>query len=230
MEAGSSLGAERQVALRRSGGSARRSIAPLSPFPVGFSRGSGHSRSPSRIQWGRRNRRPRTSWRLCPESASASTRYTGAPCGGGHWAACVSSRRQRMWVGVICCTSSASMKYAPSNTPATSQYRLTPIVVQINELPTGPRRRSRAPQVKSAAGQERRRSRAPQARRTSHLTDARTALSWQARGDAARRRHPRAVRKAPCASASPPVAKKGMSHVSPSRHAAGGSDRPTVPR
>jgi voltage-gated potassium channel len=45
----------------------------------------------SRIQCGRRNRRPRTSCRLCPESASASTRYTGGPLGGGSWLACASS-------------------------------------------------------------------------------------------------------------------------------------------
>jgi voltage-gated potassium channel len=45
----------------------------------------------SRIQCGRRKRRPRTSCRLCPESASASTRYTGGPPGGGNWLACASS-------------------------------------------------------------------------------------------------------------------------------------------
>ena len=39
----------------------------------------------SRIQCGRRKRRPSLSCRLCPLSASASTRYTGGPSGGGNW-------------------------------------------------------------------------------------------------------------------------------------------------
>ena len=55
----------------------------------------------SRIQCGRRKRRPSLSCRLCPLSASASTRYTGGPSGGGNWLAWASSTVDRIWLRVI---------------------------------------------------------------------------------------------------------------------------------
>jgi len=72
------------------------------------------SQSRSRVQCGRRNRRPRWSWKLCPVYCMASTRYTGGPSGGGSWLAWASSMLHWMWLRVISRTWSASMKRRPA--------------------------------------------------------------------------------------------------------------------
>ena len=54
-----------------------------------------------------------------PLSASASTRYTGGPSGGGNWLAWASSTVDRIWLRVIWSTWSASMKRRPPSVAIT---------------------------------------------------------------------------------------------------------------